>query len=134
MQITECEPQNVGAALPDEWQDDLEPINAGVNHAIRSVDDVTLYGRAEWWAIPLDGAGDCEDFALLKRRMLMNLGWPSSALLIATTWNHAVLIARTPLGDLILDNVTSDIAIWHRTPYRILMIQSPRDPRQWEAM
>ena len=40
------------------------------------------YGIADYWTLPTDGKGDCEDYALLKRHELIRLGWPSSALLM----------------------------------------------------
>jgi len=36
----------------------------------------------ERWSYPDDGYGDCEDYALLKRRMLIEAGWPREALLL----------------------------------------------------
>ena len=43
--------------------------------------DLDLYGRIEHWTYPA-AMGDCEDYVLLKRRLLRERGWPSSALLI----------------------------------------------------
>ena len=34
------------------------------------------WGVVERWSYPDDGYGDCEDYVLLKRRMLMQAGWP----------------------------------------------------------
>ena len=54
--------------------------------------------------------GDCEDFALLKRRKLISAGWPPGALRIAIVLKrpdddqlHAVLVASTNRGDFVLD-------------------------------
>jgi len=33
------------------------------------------WGVVERWSYPDDGYGDCEDYVLLKRRMLMQAGW-----------------------------------------------------------
>jgi hypothetical protein len=33
------------------------------------------WGVVERWSYPDDGYGDCEDYALLKRRMLIEAGW-----------------------------------------------------------
>ncbi len=47
-----------------------------------------------------DGYGDCEDYALLKRKMLMQAGWPREALLMTVVRDkkgegHAVLTVKT---------------------------------------
>ena len=44
-------------------------INVSVNSAIRAEPDDELYGVEEFWTYP-GAAGDCEDFALEKRRLL----------------------------------------------------------------
>src|SRR6476469_5539570 len=44
--------------------------------------DLEHWGVVERWNYPDDGYGDCEDYVLLKRRMLMQAGWPREALLI----------------------------------------------------
>ena len=53
--------------------------------------------------------GDCEDYALRKRQILMERGVDPSLLKLATCWTetkdyHAVLIDTTSDGDFILDN------------------------------
>lgn len=113
----------------------LGMVNAMVNALIRPATDAELYGRAEFWALP-ETAGDCEDIALLKRKYLIEAGWPSSALLITVVQKrsgegHAVLMARTAYGDLILDSVTDEIRIWHRTSYTFVSRQSERHPQEW---
>jgi predicted transglutaminase-like cysteine proteinase len=37
-------------------------------------------GTIEKWSYPDDGYGDYEDYVLLKRRMLIQAGWPREAL------------------------------------------------------
>src|SRR5262249_60448434 len=53
-------------------------INRAVNMAIRPVSDWAQYGLADFWASPLqtltNGAGDCEDYAILKYAALRELG------------------------------------------------------------
>jgi len=46
------------------------------------VTDLENWGVVERWSHPDDGYGDCEDYALLKRRMLIEAGWPREALLL----------------------------------------------------
>jgi predicted transglutaminase-like cysteine proteinase len=62
-------------------------------------------------------AGDCEDYALTKRRKLIALGWSARALRIAvartaSVEGHAVLVVATSQGDLVLDNCTMAVRGW----------------------
>ena len=71
--------------------------------------DLEHWGVVEKWSYPEDGYGDCEDYVLLKRRMLMQSGWPREALLITVVRDrkgdgHAVLTVKTDKGEYILDN------------------------------
>jgi predicted transglutaminase-like cysteine proteinase len=117
---------------------ELDAVNLAVNHEIRPVTDIELYGVADYWTVPAR-QGDCEDYVLLKRRRLMALGWPASALLITVVRDekgegHAVLTARTQQGDFILDNKTDEIRLWHQTPYKYVMRQSYLNPRVWLSL
>jgi predicted transglutaminase-like cysteine proteinase len=114
----------------------LDQINREVNHAIAPVTDMEHYGVADYWTLPVDGKGDCEDYALLKRHLLIRLGWPASALLMTVVLDensegHAILTARTAEGDYILDNKSDRIVRWNETKYQYVMRQSFIDPRAW---
>jgi predicted transglutaminase-like cysteine proteinase len=119
---------------------ELDYINRMVNHEIEPVTDVELYGEADHWTIPTTRSkGDCEDYVLLKRRRLMQLGWPASSLLITVVRDergdgHAVLTARTQQGDYILDNKTDDIKLWHHVQYQFIMRQSYLNPTVWMSL
>ena len=67
---------------PGKWRQ-LAAVNRAVNRAIFPVNDSKHYGRAEYWTIPNDGLGDCEDYALTKRAKLIALGYPQPALRMA---------------------------------------------------
>lgn len=117
---------------------ELADVNDSVNRAIAPVTDKDLYGVAEMWTYPLD-RGDCEDYVLLKRRVLMDRGWPASSLLITVVRDtkgdgHAVLTVTTSAGDLVLDNQESDIRFWRDTPYDYLKRQSKSDPNAWVSL
>jgi predicted transglutaminase-like cysteine proteinase len=117
---------------------ELDAVNRAVNREIEPVTDIELYGVTDYWTIPTT-KGDCEDYVLLKRKRLMAMGWPASALLITVVRDergegHAVLTARTMQGDFILDNKTDEIRIWHRTRYDFLMRQSYLNPRVWMSL
>lgn len=113
----------------------LVAINDQMNRQIVPVSDLDLYRVDEFWTYP-DGYGDCEDIALAKRAALIANGWNPSTLLIAVVRQpngegHAVLMARTDRGDLILDNQDGLIKLWSETPYQYLKRQSQANPAQW---
>ena len=117
---------------------ELRDINNLVNRKVKPVSDMSLYGRIEHWTYP-DGKGDCEDYVLLKQRMLIERGWPAGALLITVVRDehnegHAVLTVRTSKGDFLLDNKRSDIRTWNDSPYTFVKRQSSRDPRIWVSL
>jgi predicted transglutaminase-like cysteine proteinase len=117
---------------------ELDAINRAVNRQIEPATDLELYGQVEYWTIPTT-RGDCEDYALLKRKLLLARGWPTSALLITVVRDehgegHAVLTARTLQGDFVLDNKVDQIKVWNRTPYQFLMRQSYLNTRIWMAL
>ena len=114
----------------------LKSINDWVNHNIKPETDTQHYGMIQWWRYPDDGAGACHSYALLKRRMLLQAGWPRQALLMTIVHEengegHAVLTVTTDRGDYILDNLTDDILLWSKTPYHYYKRQSQEDPNTW---
>ena len=71
-------------------------MNTAVNTSVQPVTDLELYGKVEVWTYPTANKGDCEDYVLLKRRMLIERGCPESTLLITVVRDennegHAVL-------------------------------------------
>lgn len=107
-----------------------------VNQAIRP--QAEKAGAPDNWKVG-GQAGDCEDYALAKREMLIRLGVPSSALRIATGHlrngeYHAVLVVRTDRGDLVLDNLARAVRTWDRSGLRFDTIQNGRDARTWERV
>ncbi len=120
------------------WKD-LQRINLWVNTHVKPMTDMDHWGVVERWNYPDDGYGDCEDYVLQKRRMLMQAGWPREALLITVVRDragdgHAVLTVKTDRGELILDNQTDDILLWSDTGYRFVKRQSQSDPNVWVAL
>jgi predicted transglutaminase-like cysteine proteinase len=117
---------------------ELDEVNRQINRQVLPMTDLDLYGVVEYWTVPTT-AGDCEDYVLLKRHMLIERGWPSSALLITVVRDehgegHAILTARTAQGDYVLDNKTPEIKLWHQTGYRFVMRQSYITPRMWMSL
>ena len=120
------------------WSD-MVKVNNWVNDNIKPITDLEHWGVVEQWDYPDDGFGDCEDYVLLKRRMLMQAGWPQQALLITVVRDkkndgHAVLTVKTDKGEFILDNQESQILAWNKTGYRFVKRQSQSDPNVWVAL
>lgn len=124
----------------EQWAQ-LQQINSLVNHEIQGVGDNDHYGIYKmgiinWWTYPDDGAGNCNDYVLLKRKLLVEAGWSPSALLLTVVLDkhnegHLVLMARTNDGDLILDNLTDTIKAWDATGYTFIKRQSADNPNNW---
>jgi len=82
----------------------LDRVNNWVNATVKPLTDVEHWGVVERWSIPDDGYGDCEDYVLLKRRILMQAGWPREALLVTVVLKgknegHTVLTVTTDTGE-----------------------------------
>ena len=134
---TPSEPRDV-VLTPKSWTDMLK-VNAWVNQSIKPMTDLEHWGVVERWSYPDDGYGDCEDYVLLKRRMLMQAGWPREALLITVVRDkkgdgHAVLTIKTDRGEFILDNQEPQILLWTKTGYRFVKRQSQSDPNLWVSL
>jgi len=114
-------------------------VNAEVNRSITPLTDPENYGVAEYWTLPGNGSGDCEDYALEKYRRLIEAGVDSRDIRLAVgldrrRQNHLVLLLRHETGDLVLDNLTSDILPWNETGYEFLAIQHESDTARWQVV
>lgn len=103
-------------------------VNASITPRVRPVQTWELGARA----------GDCKDYVLNKRHRLIGMGVPAGALRIAigyTAWGegHTVLVVRTSAGDLVLDNLDSQIRGWDETGHQLVAMSSS-DPRQWRQV
>ncbi len=97
-----------------------------------------FYHTEEVWTLP-ETYGDCEDYVLLKRKWLVERGWPTGDLLITVVFDevgdgHAVLLARTSGGEFVLDNKTDVVRRWQETAYRYVKRQSVEDPNRWVSV
>jgi len=120
------------------WKDLLR-VNRWVNDTIKPMTDMDHWGVVERWSYPTDGYGDCEDYVLLKRKMLMDAGWPREALLITVVRDkkgegHAVLTVKSDKGEFILDNQNEEVVAWTDTGYRFVKRQSQSDPNAWVSL
>ena len=121
--------------LTDKKWNELVNVNSYANKFVSPVTDLELYKQEEYWTLP-QKFGDCEDYVLLKRQLLIDLGWPVSSLLVTVVKQvdgegHAVLTARTKNADFILDNLRNKILPWNRTEYRYLKRQSTLHSGRW---
>ena len=138
----ECQPERKFAdrvQMTEAKFRELDQVNTAVNTSIQPVTDLELYGKVEVWTYPTNKKGDCEDYVLLKRRILMERGWPESTLLITVVRDednegHAVLTVRTDKGDFVLDNKRRDIVRFADTPYTYIKRQSERNPLVWISL
>lgn len=108
-------------------EDKLKRINEFFNRRILYAEDATIWSQADYWATPLElmgkGAGDCEDFSIVKYFSLRKIGVAPEKLRMTyvrariggpdstVSQAHMVLAyyATPDAEPLILDNLVSDI-------------------------
>jgi predicted transglutaminase-like cysteine proteinase len=123
---------------PAAWRK-ISRINEEVNRTVAPVSDKEHWGAVDSWDYPSDLKGDCEDYALLKRRQLIAAGFPREALLLTVVKEpdgdgHSVLTLRTDHGDYVLDNLSDEVMPWTRTPYRFVKRQAQENQNIWVAI
>lgn len=114
----------------------LQRVNDFVNKSIKPKSDMDHWGVVDRWDYPSDGYGDCEDYALLKRKILIDEGFPRQGVLMTVVRDqhgdgHAILTVKTNHGEFVLDNLQPDIKAWNETGYRFIKRQSQTDPNIW---
>jgi predicted transglutaminase-like cysteine proteinase len=122
---TECEvgpdePRMI--TLTEEVWRLLVTVNNRVNATIKPMTDAQHWSVPDRWDLAEDGYGDCEDYQLLKRKLLAEQGLPRRALRMTVVIDdldqgHAILTIRTDRGDFILDNRTDSVLPWNATGY-----------------
>jgi len=144
---SECDLQDrtpVVARLSPAQIAKLQRINKQANSMVKPTTDQDHWGFQEQWNLPthLDPRADCEDIALLKKKMLEKAGFPRSALLLAVVKQtngerHVVLVVKTDTKDLILDNLTDDIddytkvAFERENRYEFIKMQADYNENLW---
>lgn len=116
----------------------IAAVNRQVNVNIQSITDEEHWGVPDRWDLPSDGAGDCEDYQLLKRRALVEQGLPRRAMRMTVVIDekgegHAVLMVRTNRGDLVLDNKTNSVRPWYETGY-VYVKRESQDRVGWVSL
>jgi len=118
----------------------LDRINREVNAQIIPVSNFDHWGTmVDHWDYPVDGKGDCKIYALYKRKLLMEAGFPRQALLMTIVRDlngegHAILTVKTDKGEYILDNLVNNIRPWTATGYEFFTRQSQEDPNIWVSI
>jgi predicted transglutaminase-like cysteine proteinase len=132
----ECIPSKAMVAVADTpaKMAELMQVNRDINKAIAPRLDP---GFDTWTLFPQ--AGDCDDYAVTKRHVLIAQGWPASSLRLAigktrTEEGHLVLVARTGDGDMVLDNLSNEIRPWSDMDIEWLTIQSSTEPYVWHKI
>jgi predicted transglutaminase-like cysteine proteinase len=138
----ECGPTASGPTAPAQLTRELWAVmletNSMVNRQITPMTDMEIHGREEVWSYPTT-VGDCEDYALLKRKLLAQRGFELRDLLITVVLQpdglgHAVLTVRTDHGDFVLDNMRDRILLWSDTEYTFLKRQSSEHAGHWQSI
>ena len=115
----------------------LNKINKSVNNSIEPVTNLEHWGTMlDHWDYPIDGKGDCKIYALFKRKLLIDLGFPRQALLMTIVRDlagegHAILTVKTDRGEFVLDNLRDEIVPWDATGYQFIKRQAQEDPNVW---
>jgi predicted transglutaminase-like cysteine proteinase len=122
---------------PQTWNL-IVSINRRVNDAIKPITDKEHWGIVDRWEFPDDGSGDCEDYQLLKRKMLVDRGLPRRAMRMTVVIDelgegHAVLTVMTNRGNFILDNKTSTIVSEDQTGY-VFVKRESQDTVGWVSL
>lgn len=123
----------VVALTPEIWSD-IVAVNATINRRIRPDESKGSY---DWSLVTSDG--NCNDYAVQKRKALIDLGLPVGALSLTVVKarggiGHLILTVRTDRGDFVLDNLRSSIVPWTETGYQWIKRQSAANPKIWTTV
>ncbi|TBW36474.1 transglutaminase [Siculibacillus lacustris] len=126
------------AEMDGEKWSELVAVNNLVNQRI----EPDRVGRDfEHWSLEAT-TGHCNEYAIQKRKELIDRGWPIGALSLAVVHTrfdeknifHLVLTVRTDRGDFVLDNLHRLVLPVNKTGYGWVMRQSTVHPRLWVSI
>jgi predicted transglutaminase-like cysteine proteinase len=134
--VNPSEPASI-ELTPQVWRT-IVSVNRRVNTRIKPLTDKEHWGVVDSWDFPDDGYGDCEDYQLLKRKLLTERGLPRRTLRMTVVIDeqgegHAVLMVRTTRGDFILDNKTNAVLPWNQTGYTFVKREGD-DNSTWASL
>jgi len=115
----------------------LQRVNQRVNAVIEPITNLEHWGTTvDHWDYPIDGKGDCKVYALYKRKLLIEQGFPRQALLMTIVRDldgegHAILTVKTDRGEFVLDNLSDEVRPWDATGYTFVKRQAQDDPNVW---
>lgn len=123
---------------PKVWQA-MVAITRKVNGSVKPMTDKEHWGVEDRWDFPDDGMGDCEDYQILKRRLLAEAGLPQRAMRMAVVIDeegqgHAVMMVRTNRGDFALDNKRNPVLPWHQTGYVYVKQEGQEANMAWVSL
>lgn len=121
----------------NSWSEIIKTNNF-VNLTIEPKTDEEIFGTPEKWEYP-QNVGDCEDYALLKRKILNDKGFPLGSLLMtvgrdAKGGGHAVLTVVTDRGDYVLDNIEENVLNWRDAEIYFVKRQAQDNPNKWVSL
>ncbi|MBW9117830.1 transglutaminase-like cysteine peptidase [Rhizobium cauense] len=116
----------------------LQKVNRQVNAGVTPATDVQTSGKSDYWSLPINNKGDCEDYALLKLKTLLGAGLASNKLALSVAIdhrgnNHVVLLVRLKSGDYVLDNLATKVKPWGSTGYTFLASQNFNNRSAWRV-
>jgi len=132
-----CLPRTVSDPIDFlQWGSTLNDVNRAVNHSIKyRADEVDHFDDAPEY-------GDCDDYALTKRNILIKRGFDPSVTLfvfvhlhgfgnIGDEGKHAVLAIRTNYGLKIMDNLYDGIYDFDQMMVDWSFIEGAANPKAW---
>ena len=134
--VDTSEPAKV-AMSAETWKT-IVAVNRRVNGRIKPMTDKAHWNVVDRWDFPDDGYGDCEDYQLLKRKLLRERGLPQRAMRMTVVIDelnegHAVLMILTDRGDYILENMTNAVLPWDETGY-VYVKREGHDSMAWTSL
>lgn len=112
----------------------LTDVNKEINKFRYEFDHVT-YKQEDYWTAYIQkfNKGDCDDYTLTKRRLLIEAGVPYQCLFptVCEVENegHLVLIVRTDKNDYMLDSIKQDVDTVKKVRYKWLYRLNPLTKR-----
>jgi predicted transglutaminase-like cysteine proteinase len=117
----------------------IKTVNTLVNARIEPRRQSETAATEDWVINP--AVGDCNDYAVTKRHMLIKKGVPARALRLTEVSlksgeHHLVLIVRTNEGDLVLDNLEWKIrtVAQANADFRWVRMESAQNPLFWTTI